>query len=90
MLQSSDAGDEKTITAMSLLNTMETVLNVMDDKPGVNQVLEPIVLKAVHHIFANSVMEFYEEALTLCTDLTQYKVSPCMWKVLETVYEVQC
>ena len=73
---------------MGLLNTMETVLSVMESKPGVNEALEPIVLKAVHHIFTKSIIEFYEEALSLCCDLTSVRISPNMWQMLEVVYEV--
>ena len=40
-------GDEKAITAMGILNTMETILTVMEDKEEVHAELEPIVLKAV-------------------------------------------
>ncbi len=32
--------------------------------------------------------EFYEEALTLATDLTSTSVSPAMWKLFEEVYNV--
>jgi hypothetical protein len=43
----SDQGDEKAITAMGILNTMETILTVMEDKVEVHAELEPIVLQAV-------------------------------------------
>ena len=45
-----DQGDEKAITAMGLLNTMETILTVMEDKEEVHAELEPIVLQAVRYI----------------------------------------
>ena len=63
MLATADSGDEKAITAMGLLNTLQTILNVMEDKPEVHTALEPIVLQAIHHIYENSIMEFYEEVL---------------------------
>ena len=46
----SDQGDEKAITAMGLLNTMETILTVMEDKEEVHAELEPIVLQAVRYL----------------------------------------
>ena len=46
---------------MGLLNTLQTILNVMEEKPEVHTALEPIVLQAIHHIYENSIMEFYEE-----------------------------
>ena len=36
VLQTADSGDEKAITAMGLLNTLQTILNVMEEKPEVN------------------------------------------------------
>jgi len=88
VLESADAGDEKAITAMGLLNTMETILAVMEDRPEVHSALEPVILQAIHHIFTNSIMEFYEEAMSLSCDLTTKYVSPDMWKMLEVMYTV--
>ena len=45
ILESGDGGDEKAITAMGLLNTMETILAVMEEKPEVHQALEPVILQ---------------------------------------------
>jgi len=42
---------------------------VMEEKPEVHQALEPVILQAIHHIFTNSIMEFYEEAMSLSCDL---------------------
>lgn len=88
VLETADAGDEKAITAMGLLNTVETVLNVMEERTEVHQALEPIVLQAIHHIFSNSIMEFYEEAMSLSCDLTTKHVSENMWKMLGVMYTV--
>merc|ERR1719431_1176319 len=88
VLESADAGDEKAITAMGLLNTMETILAVMEDRPEVHTALEPVILQAIHHIFTNSIMEFYEEAMSLSCDLTTKHISQDMWKMLEVMYTV--
>jgi len=82
-----DDNDEKAITAMGLLNTMETILTVMEDH-AVHARLEPVVLQAVHHVFTNSIMEFYEEALSLTYDLTTTKISNGMWEMLKIIYKV--
>ncbi len=37
VLETADSGDEKAITAMGLLNTMETILAVMEEKPEVGE-----------------------------------------------------
>ena len=73
---------------MGLLNTMETILTVMEDHADLHAQLEPVVLQAVHHIFTNSIMEFYEEALSLTYDLTTANVSKNMWEMLKLIYQV--
>merc|ERR1719348_2542871 len=88
VLESADAGDEKAITAMGLLNTMETILAVMEERPEVHAALEPVILQAIHHIYTKSIMEFYEEAMSLSCDLTSKRISPDMWKMLEVMYQV--
>merc|ERR1719187_1501954 len=87
-LETADAGDEKAITAMGLLNTMETILAVMEERTEVHAALEPVILQAIHHIFTNSIMEFYEEAMSLSCDLTTKHISENMWKMLEVMYNV--
>ena len=42
----------------------------------------------MHKIFTDSIMEFYEEALSLCCDLTINRVTPNMWQLLEVIYGV--
>ena len=88
MLEGSE-NDEKAITAMGLLNTMETILTVMEDHEELHAQLEPVVLQAVHHIFSNAIMEFYEEALSLTCDLTTTKITENMWKMLNLIYQVR-
>ena len=109
MLESADAGDEKAIIAMGLLNTMHTILAVMEERPEVHQALKPVILQvrerlhlvglldsssilvdpdhmllqAIHRIFTNSIMEFYEEAMSLSCDLATKHISPDTWKMLE-------
>lgn len=87
VLETDEGSDEKAITAMGLLNTIETLLTVME-KPEIVAQLQPPILNVVGLIFTQSVMEFYEEALSLVYDLTSKAISPEMWKVLELMYQV--
>lgn len=59
VLETDEGSDEKAITAMGLLNTIETLLTVMEDQPQIMAQLEPIVLQVVAHIFGQSVMGVY-------------------------------
>lgn len=69
MLETDEGSDEKAITAMGLLNTIETVLSVMEEQPQIMSQLEPIVLQVVAHIFGQSVMgmfSFFHIFIFLC------------------------
>merc|ERR1712203_672603 len=66
----------------------ETILTVMEDHTDLHAQLEPIVLQAVHHIFTNSIMEFYEEAFSLTYDLTTTHISKNMWEMFKIIYQV--
>ncbi|XP_048004501.1 importin-7 [Leguminivora glycinivorella] len=88
VIETDSGTDEKAITAMGLLNTMETVLNVMEDNPEIMAQLEKTVLTVVGHILQNNIIEYYEEAMTLLCNLTAKQISEDMWKVLELLYQV--
>ncbi|XP_012286737.1 importin-7 [Orussus abietinus] len=88
VLETDEGSDEKAITAMGLLNTIETLLSVMENQPQIMAQLQPTVLQVVAHIFGQSVMEYYEEALSLVYDLTVKTISEDMWKVLELMYQL--
>uniref|UniRef100_A0A6P7GK40 Serine/threonine-protein phosphatase 2A activator n=1 Tax=Diabrotica virgifera virgifera TaxID=50390 RepID=A0A6P7GK40_DIAVI len=88
VLDTDEGSDEKAITAMGLLNTIETLLTVMDEQPEVMRLLEPTVLQVIANVLQNEVQEFYEEVLALIYDLTSKQISPDMWKVFELLYRV--
>ncbi|KAK9876762.1 hypothetical protein WA026_015003 [Henosepilachna vigintioctopunctata] len=88
VLDSDEGSDEKAITAMGLLNTIETLLTVMEEKPEIVNLLEPTVLQVVANVLQNEVHEFYEEVLALIYDLTSKHISGDMWKVFELIYQV--
>lgn len=88
VLEADENSEERAITAMGLLNTMETLLSVMENHPQVMASLHPIVLQVVGHVLQHHVNEFYEEAFSLVYDLTSKTISPDMWKLLEIIYQV--
>lgn len=55
VLDTDEGSDEKAITAMGLLNTIETLLNVMEERPEVLRRLEPTVLQVIAHVLRNEV-----------------------------------
>ena len=50
VLDTDEGSDEKAITAMGLLNTIETLLTVMDEQPEVMRLLEPTVLQVIAQV----------------------------------------
>ncbi|XP_045784073.1 importin-7 [Maniola jurtina] len=88
VIETDSGTDEKAITAMGLLNTMQTVLNVMEDNPEIMAQLEKTVLHVVGHILHHNIIEYYEEAMTLLCNLTAKTISEDMWKVLQMLYQV--
>nr|XP_034824409.1 importin-7-like [Maniola hyperantus] len=88
VIETDSGTDEKAITAMGLLNTMQTVLNVMEDNPEIMMQLEKTVLRVVGHILHHNIIEYYEEAMCLLCNLTAKRISEDMWKVLQ-VYMCQ-
>lgn len=88
VLESEEGSDEKAITAMGLLNTIETLLTVMEDHPDIMMNLHPIVINVVGHIFQQNITDFYEETFSLVYDLTMKSITPEMWQMLELIYQV--
>lgn len=88
VLETDEGSDEKAITAMQLLHTIEALLTVMEDKPQVMAELQPTVLRVIAYIFRQNIMEYYEEALCLVYDLTGKTISEDMWKILELIYQL--
>lgn len=68
-----DGSDEKAITAMGLLNTIETLLSVMEEYPNIMAVLHPIVIQVIGHIFQNNIMG--ELSVSSHMDLDQQLIS---------------
>ncbi|XP_047481954.1 importin-7-like isoform X1 [Penaeus chinensis] len=88
VVDSEDGADEKAITAMGLLSTIETLINCMEENPEIMAQIEPITLQVVGLILSKSVMEFYEEALALIYSLTSTRISPDLWKCFEMMYQM--
>lgn len=84
----SNALGEKTVVAMGLLNTLETILVVMEDHPESILSLEPVLLQVVTYILDKSIMEFYEEAFSMISSLIEKQISPSMWSVFEGTYRL--
>ncbi|XP_045465095.1 importin-7 [Harmonia axyridis] len=88
VVENDDVQDERAIAAMGILNTIETLLTVLEESPEVVKALEPTVLQIVVNVLQNEMHEYYEEILALVYDLTSKQISTDMWKVFELIYQV--
>uniref|UniRef100_A0A3Q1BGK8 Importin N-terminal domain-containing protein n=1 Tax=Amphiprion ocellaris TaxID=80972 RepID=A0A3Q1BGK8_AMPOC len=68
-----EENEDKTVMALGILSTIDTILTVMEDHKEV--------------LFL-SIAEFYEEILSLAFGLTCQTISPQMWQLLGILYEV--
>lgn len=56
VIETDSGTDEKAITAMGLLNTLETVLSAMEDSPEIMAQIEKTVLRVVGHILHHNII----------------------------------
>ncbi|XP_055461651.1 importin-8 isoform X4 [Psammomys obesus] len=80
--------EDKTVMAMGILHTIDTILTVVEDHQEITQQLENICLRIIDLVLQKHVFEFYEEILSLAYSLTCRAVSPQMWQLLGVLYEV--
>lgn len=83
-----EGSDDKAVTAMGILNTIDTLLSVVEDHKEITQQLEGICLQVIGTVLQQHVLEFYEEIFSLAHSLTCQQVSPQMWQLLPLVFEV--
>lgn len=56
MIDAEEGAEEKAITAMGLLSTIETLINCMEENPKIMEQIEPITLQVVGLILTKNVM----------------------------------
>ncbi|EGW10837.1 Importin-8 [Cricetulus griseus] len=80
--------EDKTVMAMGILHTIDTILTVVEDHHEIIQQLENICLRIIDLVLQKRVIEFYEEILSLAFILTCHAISPQMWHLLGILYEI--
>uniref|UniRef100_A0A8C7W4G1 Importin 7 n=1 Tax=Oncorhynchus mykiss TaxID=8022 RepID=A0A8C7W4G1_ONCMY len=80
-----EGGDDKAVTAMGILNTIDTLLSVVEDHKEVSTAIASCPWGLLVH---QAVSQFYEEILSLAHSLTCQQVSQQMWQLLPLVFEV--
>uniref|UniRef100_A0A673JK36 Importin-8-like n=1 Tax=Sinocyclocheilus rhinocerous TaxID=307959 RepID=A0A673JK36_9TELE len=83
-----EESEDKTVMALGILSTIDTILTVMGDRKEISQQLEVICLQVIGLVLQKPIIEFYEEILSLAFGLTCYSISPQMWQLLGVLYDV--
>ncbi|PIK52316.1 putative importin-7 isoform X2 [Apostichopus japonicus] len=86
VVDSDDGADDKAMTAMGILNTIETLLMVVEDHKEIVLQLEGITLQVVAAVLQNHCLDFYEEVLSLIFSMTCTHISPPLWQVFQMLY----
>ncbi|CAN7998754.1 unnamed protein product [Ixodes hexagonus] len=88
VIESGGEGDEKAMVAMGVLNTLDTLVTVLEDQRDLVALLEPTLLQLlVGQVLGASLLEFYEEAFSLLYSLScKGPLSADMWKAFEALY----
>ncbi|CAF2511514.1 unnamed protein product [Rotaria sp. Silwood2] len=79
--------EERTVAAMGVLNTLDTIVSCMGEKHEILVQIEQIIYEAILLVLRDGILDFYEEILTLIDTLTINTVSPLMWQVFYLIKE---
>ncbi|XP_076861365.1 importin-8 isoform X3 [Brachyhypopomus gauderio] len=83
-----EESEDKTVMALGVLSTIDTILTVMEDHKEISPQLEAICLQVIGLVLQKPIIEFYEEILSLAFGLTCQTISPQMWQLLGVLYDV--
>uniref|UniRef100_A0A095BX74 Importin-7 n=1 Tax=Schistosoma haematobium TaxID=6185 RepID=A0A095BX74_SCHHA len=83
-----DLFEYRSIVATSVLDNMESILQVGEDNENLVAQLEPIVVHLIQSIFNHKLSVFFDEALTFIFSLTTNKISPLLWQLFDQLYPV--
>lgn len=87
-LNNDDESEDKSLVGMSVLNTIDTILSMMDEQPEMMSKIEPVVVNIIVKVLQGSLIDLYEEVLNLVATITSTQVSSDAWKVFELMYQI--
>lgn len=80
--------DNKALTSVGILTTLETLLEMMEDSADLVTALEEVVVKVIKWVFQHRKMDYYEEAMSLLSSVTTHHVSDNVWDALPVLNEI--
>ena len=78
----------RALTAMGLLNTIQTLVKAAVDNQVLLDQMEATLVQLIVAIFQKGYMDFYEEMLALLDFFTANRVSPSMWQFFYLLYQI--
>ncbi|KHJ44726.1 Importin-beta protein [Trichuris suis] len=78
--------EDKSVTALGVLGTLESLLDAAEEKEEVINDLEPIVLVVVQSIMQRNISDFYEQAYSLICSLNFLRITPALWDFYSSIY----
>ena len=80
--------DNKALTSVGILTTLETLLEMMEDSADLVTALEEVVVKVIKWVFQHRKMDYYEEAMSLLSSVTTHHISDNVWDALPVLNEI--
>ncbi|XP_057289833.1 importin-7-like [Hydractinia symbiolongicarpus] len=87
LVESEEDYDNKSVTAMGILETIEIIVGEVDSSPQIMAQLEQLVSRLIKSVLEKELMEYYEEVFSLINECTTIQISPLMWNMLFLLYE---
>ncbi|KRX27348.1 Importin-7 [Trichinella nelsoni] len=84
----SDSHDNRCMTAMGVINTLEALIDATEDYPDVSIHLEPVLMLVIEMVISQKMIDYYEEVISLTYSLTAVNISPRMWMMFHLMYEL--
>ncbi|KRX84012.1 Importin-7 [Trichinella sp. T6] len=84
----SDSHDNRCMTAMGVINTLEALIDATEDYPDVSIHLEPVLTLVIEMVISQKMIDYYEEVISLTYSLTAVNISPRMWMMFHLMYEL--
>ncbi|KRY79370.1 Importin-7 [Trichinella pseudospiralis] len=84
----SDCHDNRCMTAMGVINTLEALIDATEDYPDVSIHLEPVLTLVIEMVISQKMIDYYEEVISLTYSLTAVNISPRMWMMFHLMYEL--
>ncbi|KRY41762.1 Importin-7 [Trichinella spiralis] len=84
----SDSHDNRCMTAMGVINTLEALIDATEDYPDVSIHLEPVLTIVIEMVISQKMIDYYEEVISLTYSLTAVNISPRMWMMFHLMYEL--